>query len=174
MLIVFISLGAVLTVLFLMERSYRNRPKWAKDYPRDTFEFVFIPLMIGALTGTVVLGIFTILSIANLLPTHTESTYGSLEAINDNSSVSGSFFLGSGSVNGRMVFSYYQKSGDSYQLLQQDADRSLVKYTDGIPTVEYLKDCSSIPSLESICSSPRFIFYVPRGSIQSNYNLDAK
>lgn len=106
-------------------------------------------------------------------------------ALNDNIGTEGSFFLGSGSIDSEAVFFYY--AGDNtngFRLKHVDADDASIIEFDGDPyMVQYCGDLSTSPSWidfnldkskPSCRSWDKTVFYVPSGSIQSNYILDAE
>lgn len=99
-----------------------------------------------------------------------------LEAINDGQSINGSFFLGSGHIEGRMQYAYYVKNGDFYRLWSVDASDAFVRYTNGKPTRTIVKEEYTDAFINYFAldeTSTYYIFDVPKGSIQSNYSLDA-
>lgn len=122
------------------------------------------------------LGIFVPIA----LPTESipvTKTYN-IECLQDNSNVSGSFFIGCGSVNNEMKYSYYYDCGDSTYVLEQiDVDDVKIKYTNEKPHIDKIKykqtdNWINLFSFE--LRNPTYIIYVPKGSIMNNYNLDTK
>lgn len=119
------------------------------------------------------------LAVAFMLPQRTKTTIEKYElvALRDNSSVEGRMFLGSGRVDGKMVFTFYYKEGDYFNLKQVDAKDAKIHITQGEPHVEriYEKPTKSIINwfaLDANCS--KYIIHVPEGTIQNNYILDAQ
>ncbi len=121
--------------------------------------------------------------IALAIPSKTETVIDTylLETLQDNNSVSGSFFLGSGYINGEMKYVFYYETDGGYRMKQLKYYNVLIKYTSETPKVEtyrkvqtdafinkfsvYMGDCG--------CNNKNII-YVPKGTIKQNYNLDAQ
>lgn len=138
----------------------------------DYFMMVFLGLLIGGVIGT---------AIAFALPAKTEivkTTYN-LEALQDNNSVKGSFFLGSGQIEGKMKYVFYYERDGFYKLEQADYEEVKVKYSDEKPKAERfnrknVKD-AFINNFAIDCNCyQEYIIYVPKGTIKQNYSLDAQ
>lgn len=138
----------------------------------DYFIMVFSGLLIGGVIGT---------AIAFALPAKTEivkTTYN-LEALQDNNSVKGSFFLGSGQIEGKMKYVFYYERDGFYKLEQADYEEVKVKYSDEKPKAERfnrknVKD-AFINNFAIDCNCyQEYIIYVPKGTIKQNYSLDAQ
>lgn len=101
-----------------------------------------------------------------------------LIALNDGSSVSGRMFLGSGSIDGDLVYKYAMKKGDGYAIDFEKAN--------DIDELRYIKDGSK-PRIErtevvykstftNFMTAPFFdtakYIYVPEGTIQETFNID--
>jgi len=102
-----------------------------------------------------------------------------LESISDNSGIAGSFFLGSGNIDGVMKYSYYLKSGDEYYLRQTNVNNSVIKYSNTktileVKRVEETDYWLNYFSLSIKEQYPKYIFYIPKGSIKNQYNLDSE
>lgn len=134
---------------------------------------VSIPaILIGGFIGT---------AVAFALPAKTEivkTTYN-LEALQDNNSVKGSFFLGSGQIDGKMKYVFYYENDGYYKLEQADYNEVKVKYSDEKPKADRLnrknvKD-AFINNFAIDCNCyQEYIIYVPKGTIKQNYSLDAR
>lgn len=102
-----------------------------------------------------------------------------LENLNDLTSIQGSFFLGTGSVDGSMRFVYYYKDGGSYKLNQVDYKDSEVIYKEDLPKVEIVEQYLDYQKgynkwTLALGLKTRYVFQVPKGSITRNYKLDAQ
>ena len=108
-----------------------------------------------------------------------------LVSLADGSGIQGHFFLGSGSVDQRPVYTWYEQNGsNSYVRRQADADAAAIHYLpDGkkpyyVHSVE--KDTHSFLTTAAIDAGAgttmdeRWDFYIPRGSIVRDYTLDNK
>ncbi len=145
------------------------------DYIGDIL-FYFLFGIVGAIFG----GLIGLL-IALALPAQTEivkTTY-KLEALQDNNSVKGSFFLGSGQIEGKMKYVFYYENDGYYKLEQADYEEVKVKYSDEKPKVErfnrnYVKDALINHFAIDLNSYQEYIIYVPEGTIKQDYYLDAQ
>ena len=107
----------------------------------------------------------------------------------DGQGTHGSFFLGSGSIDSKPVFFFYRQSANgSFRLEHRDADNVSIVETTGQPYMETL--CvdyshlprwfdwpvkrSEAPDYNDCRTNDPTTFYVPEGSIKSNYILDAQ
>lgn len=141
------------------------------------FDFFFpFSVVFGAFIGAFIGGI-----IAYILPAKTEivkATYR-LEALQDNNSINGSFFLGSGQIGGRMKYVFYYEKDGYYELEQVDYNKAKVKYSDEKPKVERLTRENvrgafiNNFAIDFNCYE-EYIIYVPKGTINNNYSLDAQ
>lgn len=101
-----------------------------------------------------------------------------LVALSTGDTVSGSFFLGIGSVDGEATIRWTERTESGSVVLKEiPADRAEV-FEDGSenPTVERWGSCAtwvSFPGLEEgdVCSPNHTIFRVPAGSVLSNYEF---
>lgn len=108
--------------------------------------------------------------------------YTTLVNLSDGAGVSGSFFLGSGTIDTTPVYMYYaQDNKGRYRLYHVNASQSYVTYTDETPTlVIHGKEMNDKwYSLDTGFATPEYAddvyeFRVPRGSIKQNFNLDAQ
>lgn len=130
--------------------------------------------IVGFVVGTVVM----------LIGSHTEAFETPLATLQDGQSVHGQFFLGSGSIDSEPVFFYYEKTGkSSYKLRHLSASHAVIVESDETPKV--VQECRvynasvivwPIPTDKSAdChGGVATKFYVPKGSIQNNFMLDAQ
>lgn len=96
-----------------------------------------------------------------------------LVAMKDTSTVSGSFFLGTGRVNSDMCYIYLVDTdkGLTTKTLKQKSNEVYIKYTDGQPYLEYWSGVDDLWRLQS--EFPYYIFYLPDGSVINNvYEID--
>jgi len=147
-----------------------------EDYVMGGFTTIFLGV-IGALIGGV---------LASVLPADLEvsETTFQLETLQDNGGVDGSFFLGCGTINSKMMYIFYYNSGVNsngdtvYRMGQVNYDNASVIYCDD--EKPYLLKYEEVPSDAFInnfafdfCSS-WYDIYVPKGTIKNGYTLDAK
>jgi len=141
------------------------------------FEDTFLHLAVSIFLGFFIGG-----AIALALPVKTETgkeTYN-LECIQDNNNVNGGFFLGCGTINGEMKYTFYYKKDDYFKLLQLSYNKVKVKYSEETPKVEYYYTIESKDAfinnfaLDWYIGGKEYIIYIPKGSIKQDYNLDAQ
>lgn len=101
-----------------------------------------------------------------------------LMTLTDNQSVSGSFFLGSGAINGINSYSYYLQNPDgSKQLGYQDASQVKVFDNSDRAYLVYAYDCElGVGSWLANCWAENKVteIHVPKGTIANTLVLDAK
>lgn len=102
-----------------------------------------------------------------------------LESLQDNGSVEGSFFLGSGQIGGTMKYVFYYKYGEYYKLSQADYKYVSIKYSDEKPKAEVfiqkeVRGAFINNFAIDFIEEPTYIIYVPKGSIKQGFTLDAQ
>lgn len=99
-----------------------------------------------------------------------------LVSLQDNTERRGSFFLGSGTISDEPVFFYYEERNGAYHLEHIRADRASVVETEDDPRVEFYRETSdnALLGLPVFKPSTTAVFYVPNGSVVSNFELDAQ
>jgi hypothetical protein len=113
--------------------------------------------------------------------THPETTYQNvpLASLQDSIQTTGSFYLGIGSLDNTPTYGFYTEKNGAYQFhtvdasdatLYQDSKKPYVVQDTGckMTKLSWLLDC--VDWNEDTYVS----FHVPKGSIKSDYNLDAK
>lgn len=147
---------------------------WLKPYDL-VFHYFFMPIL-GAVLG------FFLWMMASLAATpliegewRDEST-ATIKSLQDTRHTSGSFFLGSGSIDSKPVFWYYADSGGYSTLEHRDAeDVRIVETDDHKPHVVEQKFHSNNDWFHTIYDGEsRYVFYIPEGSITNNFELDAQ
>jgi len=109
---------------------------------------------------------------------HDYKTYKSvqyIETLSDNSEISGSFFLGSGTIKDEWTYSFYIKKGNAFYIKSIKAKNIPIIYSDDRPRVVTItiKDETDSPWIFNNIEKKSTTIYVPRGSIKTNFNLDA-
>ena len=100
-----------------------------------------------------------------------------MAALQDGSSIEGSFFLGCGSINEKMTYTFLMgNEEEGFKMEQVDASSVTIKFTEDAP--HYTKMRSKLNwygrflwGVDSIGAS-EYVFYVPEGTIKYNYNID--
>lgn len=149
--------------------------EWGYMDDLSDYFLVFIQFLLGAVFGCL-FGLF----VACLLPAKEQEvkyTYN-LETLQDGNSVSGSFFLGCGAIDGKMQYVYYYESPDGYRMNQIDYDNVVIKYSEEDPRIETYKmepiKGKFINLFAFDIPQERNIIYVPKGTIKQNFTLDAQ
>lgn len=103
-----------------------------------------------------------------------------LTTLQDGKTISGSFMLGSGQINGRMEYVFYTQDKDStYRMYEVSNNDARIRYTSESPRcevtlVEPAKTFWNGFAISAKGSRQSYIFDVPRGSIKTDFSLDAK
>ena len=140
----------------------------------------FIDYVFGFLWGAFV-GVSMGFIVAWILPMDLYDKHYSLniETLQDNNSVSGQFFLGSGQIDGKMKYVFYYEENGFYRMMQIDYNLVQIKYSDGIPKVNVTEVAPTDSFINNfafdfLLHSKSYIIEVPKGTIKNNYNLDAQ
>ncbi len=124
--------------------------------------------------------------VALMIPPITEEKIISsheIVSLQDNGNISGSFFLGCGSVNGRMNYIYYYEiSPGSYAMNMLDYSDVTILFTEGMPKIEKIQDVKVKHHKKNKFAiqgykgerPDRYKIYTPKGTILSNFKLDAQ
>ncbi|MEN2765755.1 hypothetical protein [Ornithinibacillus xuwenensis] len=99
-------------------------------------------------------------------------------ALQDNNSINGNFFLGSGSVEGEMKYYYMIETGRGLQMQSASANHSFINETDNdTPKVELYKEefkNDFIQWLSPAWYITEYEFTIPIDSVKQNFNIDLK
>lgn len=146
------------------------------------YDFVEIVMNTLGTLFIIFIAAFIGLAVAFALPMKTETVVDEykIECLQDNSTTSGRFFLGTGYIEGEMKYVFYYSENGVFKMKQTDYKNTSIKYSDEIKAERYrekeVKAFINYFALDDICSESnmRFILYVPKGTIRQNYNLDAQ
>lgn len=102
-----------------------------------------------------------------------------IQSLQDNSTISGNFFLGSGNIEGKMKYVFYYKDKEVYKMMQLDYDAVGIIYSDSNPKVNVSQMCPTNSfinyfALDLDCCCKKYIIEIPKGTIKNDYNLDAQ
>lgn len=155
------------------------------EKPKILGEYILISIL-SILTSTAVMLVsaLILLTIGSVqVKNHPEITkvrsehYLYIYSIEDNSNVSGSFILGSGSVNEKPVYTFYYKTKHGYKIGTVSTDICYIKEIKGLKTPEIINECD-VPIDGSFWKGFKFnercIIMVPEGTIIKRFNLDSK
>lgn len=165
---ILILIGAIIGLAIAVFQVYNS---CFYDFIDYLFNSIF-GIAIGALIG---------LMVALMLPMKTYDKHSSLniENLQDNNSVNGDFFLGCGQIEGKMKYVFYYEENGLYRMMQLDYEKVKIKYTEGSPKVNVIENYPTDSfinyfALDLDAFDLNYIIEVPKGTIQNNYNLDAK
>lgn len=141
----------------------------------DTLGFCIIGGIVGALAGLII-------SAALPKKYKTDRWSEELTSIQDNGAINGSFFLGSGNINGTMQYAFYIKRGDSYKMWTIEYYNAEIMYADTPPKIDIVSTHTSTSIWNKFAigffwpdkEEWTCVFNIPKGSIKNNFNLDAQ
>lgn len=102
-----------------------------------------------------------------------------LEALQDGSYNNGRFFLGCGTIDGKMKYVWYWGKDGIYEMQQIETNLVKIKYTDGKATVnvteiEATDSWINDWAIDLDLHDKTYLLEVPKGTIKQNYSLDAQ
>lgn len=165
---IYLIIGVVVGIIWVISDSI--------DYG---FEFcTLLRVLIGFLIGLVVwISVGTIIGL--FLPTEYELyETQNLSALKDNSSISGSFFLGSGTVDEHMVYKYVTDTDKGKLICELSSVGSdiYINECDEQPRVELFNECFTSDWFEWFAftgwGNSEVIFYIPEGSLTTEFDVD--
>jgi len=154
----------ILTVIAVFNEYQSDWPEWSA---------VFFTFFVSALIAFFAAGAVNFVTYFKV--DEPVQKYTAIANLSDGSGVSGSFFLGIGSVDSKPVYMYYTDKNGVFELHQLEARRAYVTYTDGRPQVVIHTDRSTNKWISVVPGwDYTYEFQVPRGSVRANFNLDAQ
>lgn len=151
------------------------RKKRNKNIGIDSVDWFLLALGSFIVICFIIIGVLLIASYIS--PKETVVFTEELVSIEDATHPSGSFFLGSGTIDTEPVYVAYISTGDGFKQETYDADSTLIKYGEN-PHVEI--ECerstwawtrSSSSNRLSQCLKTTYTIIVPEGTIAQNYQL---
>lgn len=133
--------------------------------------------LFGAFIGFCVASLYSLDSV----DARSEPQY--LVNLKDGSSITGDFFIGIGHVDEEMKYSFYVETEDNiFELKTIEADEAKISYIKEGERPYLTTHCDDYSALnpklrlwsDRDCFFNDIIFYVPKGSIKSDYELDAE
>lgn len=166
-----IILGAVIGLVFGI--------KIAIDNYCDFWEgvgYAVMGIILGVAIGTMVMILSSIVTDCCAEKTYYTVQDTDIHALQDNLATEGNFFLGSGHVNEELKYFYVKETDAGYTICNIDADKAYIQYTsDRCHLVRQSYTYNNwFVSLIAIPFQDRYIFYIPEGSIVTNYSIDLK
>ena len=158
---------------FKNSELYRN--------PKENISCAFLAggvvLVVGLLVSTLATYFVTSCNFVKLYPV--DSTEIAIYALEDNSQLTASSFLGSGYANEKPAYYYIKKvEGKGFVTDYNYAEHSYINYVED-SEAPYLKEvvCGIAPGWNWILVPVKeyeYYFYITEGSITNNYNIDLK
>jgi hypothetical protein len=145
---------------------------------RDMF-FLGVNTALGGALGLAAGSLaWIVLGVVNISPENFErqETTREIISLQSNTSLSGEFFLGTGSVQGEKVYYYYVRTDRGAISKRVDADRTYVKEKSGTPKITRIRYEQKNPSNWYFVIPPKDTLeeynqiQVPEGSIKREFN----
>lgn len=163
-----IIIAMIIGLIIAIYQTYNGWMNTILDY----IVFSCVGIFFGGIIGLIV---------AIALPMNTYDKHSSLNiaTLQDGNSVSGKFFLGSGQIEGKMKYIFYYEENGMYRMMQLNYDVVQIKYSDEKPKVNITQNYPTKAFINNFaidmdCFDKTYIIEVPKGTIKSNYNLDAQ
>ena len=143
----------------------------------DLGSFVICTIADAALTALVFL-LCLVLSICigdNLDKTYALNKSFPIVALQDNVGVVGGFFLGTGSVDGKLYYYYAENNSRGYIANKVPADKSYILFDDDKPRVEYYEATDFKKKRHWIYAIPSghyYSIYIPHGSLKQKFEIN--
>lgn len=142
----------------------------------DKFFMGTLNAILGAIIGILV---GFLISLALPMQLYEKHYSYELESLQDGNTVHGSFFLGCGTIDGKMQYVWYWGENGIYEMKQIEAKLVRIKYTEGTAKVN-ITEISATDSwvndwaLDLDLHDKTYLIEVPKGTIKQNYSLDAQ
>ena len=106
--------------------------------------------------------------------THDRVEIEPIIALSNASSVSGSFFLGCGSIEGELVYTYMVRSTNGHMQMKQISASGtyIVENTNANPRIERTVTKSNMWPNANV--GHQTVIYIPEGSVYQGYNVDVR
>lgn len=135
------------------------------------FAGIFVGFIVMAITIPIVIET----NKKDIVARDAEDNSYTIRALANNSGIEGSFFLGSGYIEGKQVFNYITEDGNgAIRLQSMDAAQATIFEDTNNAHLRVIKTVRSIPGVVpwDIGSTMHYDFHIPKGSIIQNYKVD--
>ena len=123
-----------------------------------------------ALLASLVLYIGNISAIVSYSYEETDTEF--IVALRNNSSVTGSFFLGTGSIKDKLIYTYMVQEDRGLLMKQIPATRTFIVEGTGHPRIERVYTVSKL--WWHVRRIKDVIIYIPEGSVYQGYSVDIR
>jgi len=146
------------------------RYRKSSDDPAGPAMFIFVGVMLGLLIGVLA---------GNFIPKYkVVSNTVKIVSLRNGDGITGSFFLGSGSIGSEQYYFYYKKVGNGYQQGKLMADDKVTVFEEERKDGEIRIYVSNFVSKSyfwvafPVCMfEPKYEFHIPNGSLKMNFTL---
>lgn len=115
---------------------------------------------------------FSLYTIFTRVPSTVWSKRQDIVSLDYSDSISGRFFLGSGSINGERLYYAYTKEGNLFKLISLNAERTYLEETEEVPSVWDFgcdKDSLRMAWFMDICQDEKTVLKIPKNSIIKDF-----
>lgn len=152
--------------------------KLFSEYGLEFSDYI-MSIVFGIIVG-IFMYLFVSLIIGCALPLKNITENINIYALQDNASIQGSFFLGSGNINGTMKYYYLTKNEDGVIMNTINADNVIIVESSDKPHIEIDKQkfkegfWNSQIFLGSFETTIKTKIIIPKGSVKYGFNVDLK
>jgi hypothetical protein len=145
----------------------------------DDLADTILHILLGVLFG-IVISLFVGVIASFVFDTKMKlSSTKEIYALEDNITTSGEFFLGTGYVDGNMEYFYVVKDGKGKRIDSIEANKVTIVDHEGKPHIKVYEPRFKSKFVASLFDVPfaldnYYEFYIPKGTIKQNYNIDLK
>jgi hypothetical protein len=115
---------------------------------------------------------FSLYTIFTVVPSTIWSKRQDIVSLDYSDSISGPFFLGSGSISGERLYYAYTKEGNLYKLISLNAERTYLEESDETPSVWDFgcnEDSLRMAWFMDICQGEKTVLKIPKNSIIKDF-----
>lgn len=141
------------------------------DYGTKVFN-IFVGLLLSLVVAS-----FIAITIGKTMPTVEQTDRVELANVSNNTTISGKFFLGSGSISEVMHYHYFYEDNGGYRYDKLSVEDDVMIFEEDLEDAYLLikkDECVNKFSWFGVCKSgdSSYEFHIPAGSILKEYSLD--
>lgn len=173
-----ITLAVAIGVMFLAIYLYRYdlRSRYDREDAINGIVGSFcITILLGVIVTAITIPIVIDANKNSIVARDVEDNSYTIRALANNSGIEGSFFLGSGYIEGKQVFNYITEDGNgAIRLQSMDASQATIFEDTNNAHLRIIKTVRSLPSVVpwDLGSTMHYDFHIPKGSVIQNYKVD--
>lgn len=168
-----IILGVIVGVVIAIIIQYKD--KCLLSDLGFTIVFSIISACVGFFVGVLLLILSSAIMTVSNIPITNISTVTEITALEDNSAVSGHFFLGSGNIDETQYYYYLTKTDKGIRQEKVPTEKTYIEYDNDNPKIvenTYVWKDAEWNLLGFCLKSDTCTIYVPEGSITTKFNID--